>query len=281
MYTNKRTPRTTPRRRVAFTTPRPSPGRAVAVNARRRLNFTSQPTALMRVGGRRLTASRVGFLFKSYIESRRVTVNTWDNTAALMSAKDLIVDELTVIPRKTGVATISIQNRECDVIDCKGFNLRFAINNGATTNAVCMRLAVISPIDKNALSVVDFFRGYDGNRGKAFTSNTDASELLWNPINRDNHVVLWEKKIMLGPGFDSSVSSTNLYFSRTSDSFTTFQTYVKLNRQLRYSGEDADTCTDKVFLVAWYDYPNGNASATPPAATLSYKRFGVTHWKDP
>jgi len=267
MYTNRRTPRTTPRRRSTFTTPRPSPGRDALVAARRRLNFATP--------ARVTPKSRIGFTPGVGTGSRRRVVDKWSAATSSKNSKTLYFDELTLIPRKTAA---EVDARERDIINALGFTLRLHFRNFAGNSSARVRMAVVSPIDRNDVSVTEFFRGYADKRSQDFAATLDASEMLHSPINRDKFVVLWEKSILLGPNQDATGSAVT--FSRNQNNFREITAYVPLNRQLRYVGTEAGDCSDKVWLVYWYDNPGAEGSATG-TNFLQCQRWAAAHWKDP
>lgn len=269
MYTNKRTPRTTPGRRPAYTPARSTPGRAATVSARRRLNFSPSFSKIT-------PKLRIGFNPTSYATGfRRNVFDGWTGGSTTRLSKTLYNEELTLIPRKTGV---EVNARERDVINCTGFTLRYCFTNNNSNKSAVVRMAVVSPIERNTITNVSFFRGYGDKRADDFSSNDDAAELLYSPINRDKYTVLWEKKVTLGPRFDDG--ATSVTYSRNNDNYHSGSTFVRLGRQLRYVGSAADDCTDKVFFVFWYDEPDGAGSATGSDLVIC-RRWFATHWKDP
>lgn len=155
--------------------------------------------------------------------------------------------------------------------------MRFCFRNNSLTNAQTLRVALVSPTDKNEINNVEWFRGYGDRRTIDFSSTEDSSVLLFNPINRDNYVVLWEKKIHLG---SRTVTASTITTDRNRPNYQSFSTYVPLNRQIRYDGPSQNQCSESVFLVMWYDTPDGVGSVTPPF-DLEYKRYCVTYWKNP
>lgn len=271
MYTPKRTPRkrTGSSPKYVYASPY-----ATRLSARRRLTYTPNVQAVTRRPKKLTKATRIGYSPGTATDLRRITVDNWDTTSGTVNSKTLVTNELTNLPRKTSV---ELNGRERDMVNCLGFTIRVCIRSGSSTFASCIRMAVVSPIDSETVDATEFFRGYGNKRGEAFTSLLDSSQLLFNPINRDTNVVLWEKAFTIGPATDTG---TQQNFTRTHDGFLTMQTYIKLNRQLRYDNAAGDSCTDKLYLCFWYDNPNGNGLAAPPSF-LEYKRFGVMHWKDP
>jgi len=275
MYTNKRTPRTTPGRRSAYTPARPSPGRAATVAARRRLNFATSAKPVRFITPSRIK-TRIGYSPGVATSSRRNTVDKWSITDSAKNSKTLYNDELTVIPRKTGV---EVNARERDLVNLLGFSLRLGFRNASQTLCATVRCALVSPIDRDNITNVDFFRGYQDKRSQDFASTLDTSQMLMSPINRDKYVVLWEKKVELGPSTDATTGS-ELLFSRTKENWQTVNCYVPLNRQLRFHGSASDDCSDKVYLVYWYDEPLAVGSATG-TSFVRCQRWCVAHWKDP
>lgn len=115
------TPRT-PRKRTGS-----SPYPARVTPARRRLAF---PSASPAYSGRsaRVLNNRVGFPPSMVTPYNRATVEVWGDSSSIINGKQLVINELTQIPRKTGV---EINGRERDVINCHGFTFR-------TTLRICL-----------------------------------------------------------------------------------------------------------------------------------------------
>lgn len=269
MARTKNTPaRRTPSAKYTF-------GRRIptSTTARRALNFGTPGSSM---GGRRkYTATKIGFPTGLGTSYRANTVNKWTAVTAALPSKTLISDNVTAIARQTTGNEINL--RERDMINCLGFSIRICVNNVQIGVARTLRMALVSPTDKNEINNVEFFRGYDDRRTIDFTSTSDASVLLFNPINRDNYVVLWEKKIELGSGGDVNGPPN---FNRYIPNYQSFSTYVPLRRQIRYDGPSANQCSENIFLVCWYDAPQGEGTDAI-TNSLSYRRYVVTHWKNP
>lgn len=274
MARTKNTPaRRTPSAKYTF-------GRRIptSTTARRALNFAggSPYPMIGRSTPRRKTAnSRIGFAPGTGTSYSNNVVNKWIDPNVVIPSKTLLSENVLAIARQT--AGNEINFRERDMINCLGFQMRFCLRNGLLTDALTIRMALVSPTDKNEINNVEWFRGYGDRRTVDFSSTEDSSVLLFNPINRDNYVVLWEKKITLGA---RSENATTVCFDRTRPNYLSFSTYVPLNRQIRYDGPSANQCSESVFLVMWYDTPNGVGTALP-TSSLEYKRYCVTYWKNP
>lgn len=248
--------------------------------ARRKLDFSTPMGRVVRWPTSR-TRTTVGWDPSTKIGLRAVTVDKWTAATATATSKSLLAEDITTVARQTTGNEINLRQR--DMINCLGFSLRVNLNNQSDNLAVCVRMAIISPMDKNEINDTEFFRGYSDSRAVDFAPTLNASELLFSPINRDNYVVLWEKKLLLGSAKNTNViagGAAAIHTDRSRPNYTSFSTYVKLNRQLRYDGDSANECSDKLFLVMWYDNPQGEGTLAQ-TTSLSYRRFVITHWKNP
>lgn len=252
-------------------------------NARRRLNFNSPipryPGYIMG-RGRRTTTQKVGFAPNTGTALRREVIATdkW-NTAGTITVDPRVIvqDELTDIPEKVA-ATTDISRRERAMINCLGFNLRIFIRNTITSQSVIVRLAVVSPTDKNEMSNAQFFRGYNTTRAQDFTTALDSHQYNNTPINTDNYTILWSSKYHLAPDSDTNGAAS---YSRTRDNYTEVNKWVPLNRQLRYDGPLGSDCSDKIFLLMWYAGVESGSTTPVAAGSLTYRRWACTYWKDP
>lgn len=249
-----------------------------STTARRALTFTPTGPYPMMVSTprRKTTTNKIGFPVGLGTGYKAITVNKWASAVAAVASKGIVSDNVVAIARQTTGNEINL--RERDMINCSGFTYRCCLNNLNNNLAVTIRLALVSPLDKNEINDVEFFRGYGDRRTIDFASTLDASELLHNPINRDNYAVLWEKKITLGPS--SNVSGIAQLVDRTRPNYLTFSQYIPLNRQLRYDGPSQNQCSENIFMLMWYDTPLGEG-VTPPIGLVNYRRYVVTHWKNP
>jgi hypothetical protein len=251
--------------------------------ARRRLNFnnpyTRSITARRLMGYRTGPMKTVGYSPGTKTSFSAITVNKWATATGVINRRTLAAEAVTSLARQTTGNEINL--RERDMINCKGFSLRFYISNNSPSVNYTIRMALVYDKNKTTWTDTDFFRGYGDSRTLDFDGSAagglDPCQLLVNPINRDKYAVLWERKINLGPDSDTT---DNTDFSRTKDNSLAFNTFVPINRQLRYTGTGATSCADNIFLVAWIDVPAGVAT-DPSDAGFIYKRFVVMHWNDP
>jgi len=223
---------------------------------------------------RTTTKKKVGFPPGTGTALKRETIDEWSETA--IAPRVLNQDEVTLIPEKVA-ATTDISRRERQMVNCLGFSFRIVLRNSEANRAIKVRLALVSPTDKNEINVNGFFRGYGTTRATDFATGLDSHRYTDTPINTDNYTILWQTSCILGPDEDAT---GNNCFSRNINNFKTINKYVPLNRQLRYDGPLSTDCADKIFLLCWYDAINAPA-ATTINSVLSFQRYAITYWKDP
>jgi len=244
--------------------------RRTRTNARRALFAVRNPYVT-----RRVPTTQIGFPTGTGTGYRANTVNKWTAITSAVTSKSIISDNVVAIARQTTGNEINL--RERDMINCLGFSLRVNLINTNTLLASTVRMALVSPLDKNEINDVEFFRGYADRRTIDFDPTLDSSVLLFNSVNRDNYAVLWEKKITLGT---ARPETTTVNVDRTVANYTSFSTYIPLRRQLRYDGPSQNQCSENIFLLMWYDSPQGEGT-TAASQYVNYRRYVVTHWKNP
>jgi len=248
--------------------------------ARRRLVFQSPiPRTITLKGYRTGPQTNVGFPPGTKIAFCNNTVNKWDAITSAVDTRTQTVDIVTAIARKTTGNEINL--RERDMINLRGFSIRIGVKNRTQNALMTVRMALVYDKNKTSWTATDFFRSYGDSRTLDFDGSLaggiDPCQLMVNPINRDKYEVLWERKVTLGP-INDVAGGTN--YSRTLDNTMNLNTYVPVNRQLRYTGPLSSDCADNLFLVVWSDYPNGVAT-DPISNAFTYQRFVVAHWSDP
>jgi len=224
---------------------------------------------------RTTTKKKIGFPPGTGTSLKHETIDDWSGVT--VDPRVLTQNELTLIPEKVA-ATTDISRRERAMINCLGFSLRIVLRNTVADRTIKVRLAVVSPTDKNEINVNGFFRGYDTTRAVDFATGMDSHRYTDTPINTDNYSILWQTTVSLGPDDDLAGGRQ---FSRTEGNTKCIKKYIPLKRQLRYDGPLSTDCADKVFLLMWYDAIDATAGATVPAGSVIYQRYAITYWKDP
>lgn len=274
------TPTTYPKYSFTGTRQTMSTRRNMRTTARRRLMVETPyglAPAISPYSGRRTTTKKIGFPFGSGTSKKRVVIDKWANATTDIDPRVIVQDELTLLPEKSLTAT-GIDFRERALVNCLGFSLRLYFRNTAAETAVTIRMAVVSPTDKNEVNGNEFFRGYANSRALDFTTTLDSHEYTNNPINTDNYSILWSSSCDLMP--DSNATGVN-QFARDGNNWKSINKYVSLNRQLRYDGPLANECADKVFLLVWYEGIGSEAATPVGAGSVRYKRYGICYFKEP
>lgn len=178
-----------------------------------------------------------------------------------LQTRDLFSTPLTDITyNSTNVRT----ERENNVINLTGFHLQMELANIQDV-PICVRMAIIHPRSElsNSLNVINtnFFRGYGTSRGENFiASNSGPISLTYmnNPINPDEHTILWSYKCLLPNAVieDTAVEGTypDAFEGRFKKSYKTINKFIPLRRQIRYENSSLSTPSDgHLFLVVWVE----------------------------
>lgn len=240
---------------------------------KRKMTMAKKTRAVKRVKYSSSQANKVGFALTSGI-SRRTDVAI--QTGQLLNTRTLYSRDLTYVDKGD-----SINDRERDIIACKGFNI--VMNLQSRTELAGRKCffhwAVISPrqlgpgsapssSQTGAVTKSEFFRSYGPTREEDFDPATLSSiEFNTNPINADAYTVLTRGRALLEPE-DSSYNGTGTVgILRRPGSTTQISRYVKLNRQVRYTdkGVSSPAATEgRCFLVYWCELHNGVGVASDP-----------------
>lgn len=178
------------------------------------------------------------------------------NTNLPQNNQVLYRDNAIVITKGTG-----LDDRERDLVNIRGVKLQAQYNNDTTLPVTC-HIALIQPRKTQAVGTDDFFRGTLGTRrGVDFTSFLTGLEQNCMHINTDLYTVLFHKRFILGP----ADNATNTAISSTRHpTFKVFNRYVRINRQVRFAGDDTTPIDGNLVWVRWYvrwNQTGGQASA--------------------
>lgn len=201
----------------------------------------------------------------------------------------LYADEFTQLEK---TASNDINARQRNIVTLKGLKWYIhAMNSGAYP--VTFNFAIIGYKHLSASPTTlgtQFFR----NGGIAFssaandraldfaTANMNGHDFETLPINADRYTILKHKKCLLGPADGNTNTSyyTQLPNSRRCNG------YMKINRNIRYDSDEADTSDYKISLVYWFSKADDTAAnvttkiGTPPNAQVVNQRF-VTYFREP
>jgi hypothetical protein len=143
----------------------------------------------------------------------------------------------------------SIDQRNRDLANIRGLHITFELLN-ETAAPLYFNWALVHPKAADLLVTSDgFFRGEGNNRGLDFSTSLSAMDFHLRAINSDKYVVLKHKRMMLN--FSGSVGVN--YQSGVGKNWAKFQSFTKINRQVRFDGETPLPINGQVFLVYWAD----------------------------
>lgn len=163
-------------------------------------------------------------------------------------SKTLYNTEITTVSRGS-----NLEDRERDIINCRGFKIYFQMRNTSERPlwfhmaAVCPKLPGTSntPV---SFSTDDFFRVYGNDRSGAFNNAQSGFSQSYRPINTDRFNILMHKRMLV----HTQDSTSGIFRQANKSQFRTFKIWLPLRRQLRYDGATATSPVQgKVYLVWW------------------------------
>lgn len=203
----------------------------------------------------------------------------------LLSTRTLNSHDLTWISR--GSSTNQINQRQRELINCKGFKLNFSFRGPQDTvsqRPAIFHYAVITEkgntqaahVNQNdAVSTDNFFRGNGSNRAINFQDSLSGMEMNCLNINNDIYTVLKRGSV--------KCMSWTTSFGAQPGAFKNWEVYVPMNRQIRYDdGEVGEAPSDgRTHLVYWTELAAGtSAGATAILSATAVDIHAVTYWHE-
>lgn len=179
----------------------------------------------------------------------------------------LVVHDALAITRATG--THALNTRLRDIIYLSGIKVCITVEATLPTgnDMLYFNLALISSKNRGALGDgVDFFRSYEGgNRQMDFDSATlNALDRHCLPINSDEHVVHFHKRVMI-------TQANNLTVGKNQTARVwTYEVYVPVKRQIRFEDGTANSET-KFNLCHWGGRAGDSIAAANTPLLNAYK----------
>lgn len=175
----------------------------------------------------------------------------------------------------------SINERERDLINCRGLKVRFF--GAIDADRPCeMHIAVVSPKgETGAIGNTDWFRSVQTTRGinldPALLSGLEMNTL---PINADKWMVLKHWKVKT-----AATTSAGGYNTGVRQNWFTKEAYVPIKRQLRFTNNQSTSCRDPIYLVWWWDCSQRDRNELWPAfdadASALVRVYPILYYKDP
>jgi len=202
---------------------------------------------------------------------------------------------------KIGRNSVGDTGRRAETMYCTGFKICCELNSLAS-DKMYFNMALVTYKndmgDTNKFApgasnngavgqiVQEFFRdqGTDsGARSVAMSDDRSGIELHCLPINTDKYKILSHKRykvgaapndneaVLVGGGFNNGSAGPNQ---------VTINRWVKLKRQLRYSGSANDTCENPIFLLMWCGLFNEAGPATNSIAAMTRHLRAITYFRN-
>ena len=165
----------------------------------------------------------------------------------------------------------SINARERDIIDLRGFTICLGAQNNLTGLPLLMNVAVLSSkFDPTQVPTsTDFFRGESATRGDDFDTGLQASEFHCLPINTDKYFVQSHHRYKLSRFGVNAMDHLQKKF------------YVPIKRQIRFDTNAGSSINRQFYLVWWCDAHMDPALAPVRAAAMNFQYKCVTHFREP
>jgi hypothetical protein len=162
-------------------------------------------------------------------------------------SRNLNIMTLALIPFGT-----SNDQRERNVLMFNGIKLALAIRN-TTTEQKIFRWAVIMPKTCDNDITINFFKGFESERGLNFDTNRDGLQMVDYPINTAIHTVIAQGRYSVGGTTYNTNQSNEINVNR----------YVPIKKKLTYDQTGSTGPMRNIYLATWYDnHFSGGGQAT-------------------
>lgn len=245
------------------------PVRPLSSRNRRRLMVTGRTKRRSRTYAKRKAALKFSHLGDP-IRTLTTTKTTLSVDDADIGAKDS--NELhSSVNLLQIVQGAQINQRERRLVNLVGLRFNLMVTN-VSAQHLMFHGAIIAPKESNQLDVsnLDFFRGYNSNRGIDFNIGLNALDVAFRPINPDIHNILAHWSFKLGPGPGNYPESP----------FRILRRWIKIKRQITFESNAGDSCLQDIRFVYWCTSATSNGAVPVNAAILpSYNC--IVHFTDP
>lgn len=183
-------------------------------------------------------------------------------------SNQLYTYEVTNIPEGT-----SNTSRESNTIMLKGFSYNFVFSN-TNTDYAYLNFACITPksYGGDLSSLASFFRLNNGTTNESFNSSTlTALSKYDRPINADEYIIHFRKKVILGGVLNNDTGTPTGNFDGNSRSVKHFKGYKSIKSRVSYTDQGIPTgqvADYKIYLVWWFNRLNDDL---PLSGDLSVK----------
>lgn len=198
-----------------------------------------------------------------------------NSNIGLFNTRTLYQRNLTAILHTT---TNSIQDRQRDIVNIRGFKFCFHVRNNGTVPQYHNVAVVFDKRSNDGSATIasnDFFRGLYSERALDFDQNLlTALNFHCLPLNKDRFTILWHKRFVLGPGSTPAAA----YTARNRDNYKTFMKYLPLKKQIQFEDDNPQS---SIWLIQWADRIDASIASIPQTNDWSLSRTIITYFREP
>lgn len=169
-----------------------------------------------------------------------------------------------------GPKTTDTSSRNHNVINLRGVRLILrGIHKANGFPGVLQMMLIRVKSQGSALTLADdFWKGHGHTSDIAFSGLTTASEYVDRAKNMSRMDVLWYKKLNLIPKDGGTIDAQ----ARSGRNYFTIDTFIRINRQLRFESDAAADVqsNERLLFVHWYAAPHNNAGGVTPVTGRYY-----------
>lgn len=197
-----------------------------------------------------------------------------------LNSESLTSVKLILIPKGD-----NFNQRQRDIVNLRGVKICFWVRNNIPNGIpLYFNWALITPKADNLATIpnTDFFRdtGIGTDRTKNFAATQDWLDGWCSPINTDKYRVHTHKRLRIAGVFnsnDAGPSTTNAKINVGQNGEVMIEKYIKINRQIRFSGTNEFPVGPEMFMVWWCQ---GSGLGTSGAKGF-YQYRTVMYFKEP
>lgn len=186
---------------------------------------------------------------------------------------------------------VGADERERNVVNCRGFRIRFNVQNFYTENIepgatpLYMNMALVSPRGYQITSATQntylneaFFRSFGSSRVRNFDAPLAGLTRHTLPINTDKWAVIWHHRKVIGSQSGEEKFSSGAGGPRNWHSLSR---YIKVGRQTRYVDGTTTSCQNQIWLLIWFSPFNQNSGSTDTVKAANAWLSVIQYFKDP
>lgn len=207
---------------------------------------------------------------KGTATSKRAVINT-GGTSADQNTRTLYTQQLVLLSKTDQTSEDHINERERQMAYVSGCKICMQFVNKGTSILYVNVAVVYKRYDGSAPTETDFFRGSNIERGSDFGITLSSLELNCLPINADEYVVLWRKRMKLpAAGAESQGRHVRQVHK-----------WVPIKKQFRFKDNSATPIGGSPYLIYWFDRHSNQANSAVNASECNVFKRWVVYFREP